>query len=302
VSPTALTFTVCTRNGAARISAMLASVAAAARAAPTGSVDLVVVDNGSQDCTAALVAEWAARAPLPTVLLQERRPGLAAARNAAIAAARGATLAFTDDDCRLAPDYVARLLAHFARDATPVIRGGRVELGDPRDLPYTIKTEDAPEVYDGQRHPGGFIHGCNMAMSRDVVERIGVFDPDFGAGAQFRSAEDTEYIYRAHRAGLRVEYVPDCIVYHHHGRRSRAEILGLARGYAVGNGALYAKYIRDRRLLRYLYWDLKGCLREACGGASMDASLGLTFRANVAGCLSGMARYAWRAARPPAGG
>jgi GT2 family glycosyltransferase len=291
---TALSFILCTRDGADRLAPTLAAIAATARGVPT--VELVVVDNGSRDGTPALLAAFRDQASLPVTLVTERRPGLAGARNAGIAAARGGLLAFTDDDCRLAPDYATRLLAHYADDNQPVLRGGRVELGDPRDLPFTIKTDLRPAVYDGSGHPGGFLHGCNMAIRRDVIDRIGLFDPGFGAGAPFRSAEDTEYIYRAHRAGIRVAYVPDCVVYHHHGRRRQEEILRLSRVYAEGNGALYAKYLRDPRLLRHLYWDLKGCVREVFGGAPMDRSLGFTYRSNVAGCLIGMLRYA-RAAR-----
>lgn len=225
-------------------------------------------------------------------VLRESRPGLGAARNAALTVAAGAVLAFTDDDCQLDPGYAACLLAHYRRDHVPTIRGGRVELGDPLDLPYTIKTDRAARSYDGETHPSGFIHGCNMTLHRAVVERIGLFDPNSGAGARFRSGEDTEYVYRAHRSGLSIVYVPDCVVYHHHGRRQPEEVLRLARIYAEGNGALYAKYLRDRRLLRHSYWDLKGCLRELRGGGPMDPVLGLTFRANVLGCLAGMARYA----------
>ena len=254
MNPLSLSFIVCTRNGADRLPGTLDSIATASRDAP--GTELVVVDNGSQDCTATMVAAWSARAPLSVTLLHEPRPGLAAARNAGIAAARGNLLAFTDDDCRLGPGYAANLLAHYKKDRAPVIRGGRVELGDPRDLPFTIKIDLVPAVYDGISHPGGFIHGCNMAMRRDVIARIGAFDPAFGAGAAFKAAEDTEYVYRAHRAGIDIEYVPDCLVYHHHGRRHQDDIARLARTYAEGNGALYAKYARDPQLLRHLYWDL----------------------------------------------
>lgn len=287
-----LTFVVCTRNGEARIAATLQAIAVAAGRVSDTPCDLVVVDNDSQDRTAPTVRAWAATAPLPVKVLHEQRPGLAAARNAALAAAGGTVLAFTDDDCRLDPGYATCLLRHYRQDNRPVIRGGRIELGDPRDLPFTIKTDHEARTYDGETHPSGFIHGCNMTMHRAVVERIGLFDLDFGAGGRFRSGEDTEYIYRAHRAGLPVIYVPDCVVYHHHGRRRLEDVRRLARLYAEGNGALYAKYLRDRRLLRHFYWDLKGCLRELRGGLPMDPVLGLTFRANVLGCLAGMARYA----------
>jgi len=60
--------------------------------------------------------------------------------NVALRAAQGEILAFTDDDCRLSKDYVNDLLRHDAGDAEPVLRGGRIELGDPTDLPLTIRT------------------------------------------------------------------------------------------------------------------------------------------------------------------
>jgi len=40
----------------------------------------------------------------------------------------------------LSKDYVNDLLRHDAGDAEPVLRGGRIELGDPTDLPLTIRT------------------------------------------------------------------------------------------------------------------------------------------------------------------
>jgi len=63
---------------------------------------------------------------------------------------------------------------------------------------------------------GGFILGCNMAMQRIVFDKLGPFDERFGAGAVFKSGEDTDYVLRAYFAGIPVEYVPDMVVYHFH--------------------------------------------------------------------------------------
>jgi glycosyltransferase involved in cell wall biosynthesis len=73
-------------------------------------------------------------------LLLEPKRGLSRAHNRALRAAQGELLAFTDDDCRLSKDYVNDLLRHDAADTELVLRGGRIELGDPTDLPLTIKT------------------------------------------------------------------------------------------------------------------------------------------------------------------
>ena len=283
---------ICTRNRAPAVAASLASVATAAHDCGGIEVELVVVDNASTDDTQAVIQAWTKSVALPVRLVREDRKGLAVSRNTGVRASRGAVLAFTDDDCRLAPDYLSVLHRLFARDAGMVVRGGRVDLGDPGDLPFTIKTDLAPSVYTGEQHPGGFIHGCNMAMSRATFDHVGPFDERFGAGAPCEAGEDTDYLYRAHLAGIAVEYTPSLVVAHFHGRRSRAEIMKLNSVYARGNGALYLKHARHWQLFRNFVWDLKGSARELVGGAPIDAVFGFTYRANVIGCLQGMVRFA----------
>lgn len=283
---------ICTRNRARALHASLESVAVAVRACRGIEAELVVVDNASSDDTQAVVSAWAETAGLKVTLVREARRGLAAARNAGVRAAHGALLAFTDDDCRLAPDYLHTLLELSARNPGMAVRGGRVDLGDPEDLPFTIKTDPTPATYDGGRHPGGFIHGCNMAMTRATFDRIGPFDERFGAGAPCEAGEDTDYLYRAFLAGIPVEYAPSLVVAHHHGRRSRADVAKLNGLYARGNGALYLKHVRHWHLFRNFVWDLKGSVRELLGGAPIDPAFGFTYRANVLGCLRGMGRFA----------
>ena len=64
-------------------------------------------------------------------------------------------------------------------DTSGELKGMRVELGDARDLAYTVKLDPEPATYTG-RYPGGFLHGCNLNMSRSAQEKIGFFDERFG--------------------------------------------------------------------------------------------------------------------------
>lgn len=180
---------ICTRNRRASLSATLASIAAAAGGR---RLEVIVVDNGSTDDSAALVRAWAADQSFTVRLLAEPRPGLARARNVALAAARGRIIAMTDDDCVLHPDYFAQLARAFAEQPAPVIIGGRILLGDPADLPVTVKLEDHPMIAPASGFPGGFVMGANLAFTADVRDRVGLFDERFGAGAPFRAAEDTD--------------------------------------------------------------------------------------------------------------
>ncbi len=293
--PVEISVLICTRNRASSLPATLASIEEAAKAATWPAIEVVVVDNGSRDTTPDVLRAWKDRSPLPIVLVQEARPGLSRARNAAVSASSGRILVFTDDDCVLGAGYFRELLAYTAQDTGPVIRGGRVELGDPADLPLTIKLKAQPESYVDSMHPGSFILGCNMTMTRNVVDRVGAFDELFGAGARFRAAEETDFLYRAHLLGIPIRYVPDLTVRHFHGRRQIADIKALNDGYAVGGGALYAKHtFTGGRLLKHLYWDMRKAARELVGGPVMNAELGLRYRSLVAANFRGYAGY-WAA-------
>src|SRR5205823_695606 len=63
--------------------------------------EVLVVDNGSTDRTAAVVAAHERRFPVPLRALEERRPGKSRALAAAISVAAGEILAFTDDDVKV---------------------------------------------------------------------------------------------------------------------------------------------------------------------------------------------------------
>jgi glycosyltransferase involved in cell wall biosynthesis len=282
---------VCTRNRAESLPVCLNSIERAAIANRAVVVELLIVNNGSTDATAAVLLAWQKSASVRCrVLLAEQR-GLSHARNYGLEHATGKIIAFTDDDCTVARDYLTQVERAYAADAGPALRGGRVELGDPRDLPFTIKTDLAPQRFNGG-HPGGFIHGCNLTMSRSALELVGRFDTRLGAGQPIGAAEDSDFVYRAHRSGVIVLYDPSIVVFHHHGRRDFAEVKLLQDVYNLGNGALYAKHgLRDRKLLFRICRDIRSGLWEYFGGPLADKEFGLSHRKNLRGNLRGAMRF-----------
>jgi glycosyltransferase involved in cell wall biosynthesis len=264
-----LSVIVATRNRAQAITPCLNSIAdALANAAPLDA-QIIVVDNGSTDDTPAILNAWASTSPFPCLPLSEPITGKARALNRALRAADGEIFAFTDDDCRLSEDYANDLLRHHAADTQLVLRGGRVELGDPTDLPFTIDTNPNVRHWsraaNSARHENlaGVLAGCNMTAHRALVERLGPFDENFGPGSVVGSGEDTDYIYRAYLAGAILEYVPDMTVFHFHGRKTPADGVALFRRYMIGSGGLNMKYIlRYPNFCRQTYWDLKAVLKE----------------------------------------
>jgi GT2 family glycosyltransferase len=185
----------------------------------TGAAEVILVDNSPAGALRPDFDRLCRGLVLPSRYLAEPRTGLAFAQNRGLAAARGQVVAFTDDDCLAAEDWLLRLSDHFERDPELQVLGGRVELHDPADLSVTIKREPNRETFAAPDQLFGFLHGCNMAVRRELFDRIGPFDTRFGTGSTFGSGNDTEFVYRAFKTGCRIAYEPDVLVFHDHGRR-----------------------------------------------------------------------------------
>ena len=257
---------VCTRNRAAPLGRCLAALAAL-RAPPAGRLEILVVDNASTDGTAAVVAAFVARQPARFRYLHEARRGKSHALNTGIAQARGGIVLMTDDDCLVTPDWVCNMLEAFLADPGLGAVGGSVLLHDPADRAVALRTSEVAAELRDTGPLFSFVGGGNLAVRRDVLARIGSFDPLLGPGsARNLGAEDIDYVYRMYREGVRIAYEPRARLSHDHGRRSDAQVAALHKTYIEGRGAFYAKHVLDgdRHALRMAYWEVLGCLREAC--------------------------------------
>jgi GT2 family glycosyltransferase len=101
-----------------------------------------------------------------------------------------------------------------------------------------------------------------MALHRLVVLEFGGFD-----GRVRPSAEDNDLSYRWLRAGRRIRYEPDFVVWHHDWR-TPTELERLYVSYGIGQGMVFGKHLRrgDVAVVRYL------------GGAVSTAFRGLASR------------------------
>ncbi|WP_028317902.1 glycosyltransferase family A protein [Desulfobulbus elongatus] len=160
-------------NRAALLERAIGSVLAQRRACD----ELIVVDDGSTDGTAALVERLAAGAAVPIRLVQQPNRGAAAARNTGIRLARGRLLAFLDSDDWWLPGKLAVQAAALAARPERLIAHTR-EIWFRRGQRVNQKKKHDP--------PDGDVFAASLAMCvvgmstvmarRELFDRYGLFD------------------------------------------------------------------------------------------------------------------------------
>lgn len=231
---------------------------------PAGiSWELILVDNNSTDDTRAVIADFIRTSGLKVQYIFERKQGLSHARNAGVNAAGGEIIAFTDDDVCPQPDWLTVIWREFSQDPGLQVLTGAVELFNPADLAITVRRHKERVAFQTLSDSFNLMVGCNCAFRHGLIDRIGNFDVNFGAGSQFYSAEDSDFFFRAWRSGAKLVYEPSLLVFHDHGRRTQEDGWKIRRSYAVGRGAFYAKHILGAKMLvlRSLVYELEWGLR-----------------------------------------
>jgi glycosyltransferase involved in cell wall biosynthesis len=192
--------------------------------------ELLIVDNGSTDSTAK-VAQEAAPPAFETRYLFAPRPGKGHAYNAAITAARGEIILFTDDDVRVPEDWIGGM-------CEPILSGrGHAVAGGVKIAPHLQRTwmtwlhkswlasteflrPDEPES----------IVGASMGYAREVFSKVPAFDTELGPGS--RGFHDESLLAAQLReAGYKIASAFDVVAEHHfdESRLSRPSFIDTAR-------------------------------------------------------------------------
>lgn len=218
----------------------------AAQTLPADRFEVIVVDDGSADHT----AEVLARAAAQIAVVHERQANLgpAAARNRGLQRARGEWVLFLNDDALLEPRALEIHLEEHARRGPraavlgsfpmhPDFTPANTPIGhcmDHSDLIFEYLRMVPDHAYDHHH-----FYTCNLSVAREFVLRHGGFDEGFVR----MGAEDIELGLRLQLDGNQVFYRPDCVARHAH----KLDAPGLARMFQFrGRGGVHL-FVREPR-------------------------------------------------------
>lgn len=203
---------------------------------PFDDFEVLVVDDGSQDDTQAVLAEWTTKLPLRA--FQQNHGGTSRARNRAIEEARGRHIMFVDDDVLVPPDFLRRHARLQAAHPGSLVRGPVVNIPRPLYPPL-------PSLNQPWRHfSKNYLCTSNASIERELLLKAGLFDPSFARW------EDAELGVRLKRLGVRRVFENETFVYHwkppldHKQRMRVAELDGQAAAQ------LYRRYPTVRMWMR----------------------------------------------------
>ncbi len=243
-------------NEEARIGACLESVFG--QEYPRGRYEVIVADNGSKDRSREIAEEKGAR------VVQAHRRGVAAARNAGVAAALGEIIVSIDADCVAAPGWLSEMARGFDDSAVGCVAGAIEPLDESEnsELRQFLIEKRFLSQEQHVRHPFlPFAATANAAYRKEIFERIGRFDESL------RSGEDKDICWRMQiETDYKVVYAPAAVVRHPYEVRPAA-LFRQKRIHAYGQVALYKKYgprVNGRRpALKETYWEYRSLLRRA---------------------------------------
>ncbi len=173
-------------------------------------LEIIVVDDASDPPLSSALDGLSIK-----LLRNEVATGQSAARNHASFNAQGEILAFIDNDCEAHPNWLRILVPYFDNSNRLIVAGRTIS---PLPLNHVAAYESVRSPLDmgdvgietQQGEVGPFIPSCNFLIRKDLFHELDGFNENMHVG------EDIDFVWRANYAGVRIRYVPEGTVFHHH--------------------------------------------------------------------------------------
>lgn len=184
---------------------LLPSVIAALKEQSLAPTEILVIDDGSIDETAAIAEEHGVK-----VFRQPKNMGLAQARNRALEEARYDLIACIDSDVEVEPDWLQELFEYLQTHTEVTAVGGRLDEKYTSCLPDKWRKEHMAQHWGNNiRTDIPFIFGANGLYRKKALQEIGGFNPAFKT-----NGEDSNICRRLGEAGHKIAYIPTARCWH----------------------------------------------------------------------------------------
>lgn len=191
--------------------------------------EVVIVDGNSTDNTREIVVQY------PVRLMAEERRGLNAARNTGLRHSKGEIIAFTDGDCVVPKNWLNKIIENFQDKDVGCVGGSASRYYDDFLSQYSdesimpvLRRFEKKKILSEVKPPLQYPAGCNMAVRREVLDQVGVFDENIEYGF-----DEDELVERICHAGYKMVLDPEISIAHKH----RSSILELLRqNFRYGRG------------------------------------------------------------------
>ncbi|KAA3663509.1 MAG: glycosyltransferase [Chloroflexi bacterium] len=199
---------------------------------PSDRWELIVVNDGGEDSFTAVSEQL--KQNLPLQLITVAHGGPAAARNAGASRAQGELIAFTDDDCRVFPDWLNQFAQGFADPRWDALGGQTVTPFEQNagEKAWQHLTDFLYEFMQDETGNSLLLISNNAAYRRATFEALGGFDQTFPLAA----AEDMELSYRLLHYRFRQRFFSEAKVWHYHHLSAWGHIL---QQFRYGRGGYY---------------------------------------------------------------
>ncbi len=213
---------------------------------PQENIEIIVIDDGSNDNTPNILKNINGIKILHTAGI-----GPSSARNLGIKEATGEFIAFTDADCIVGKNWINGLLKGFTSEDIASVGGNQLSPDDESPFGHRVQiflkimgflggyTKWAKNIVETRHNPT-----CNSMYRKSIFDKIGNFDEKLWPG------EDVDIDYRIRKAGLKIVYNPEAIVYHYR-PNSLLKFASMMYRYGKSSGGYLTRKLGFYRLLSF---------------------------------------------------